>query len=53
MALGYRHRLMDSSFYSCRKETDMIDELQASKSCYFYRLKAPITTGAITAFPGD
>jgi len=27
----------------------MIDELQASKSCYFYRLKAPITTGAITA----
>lgn len=27
----------------------MIDELQASKSCYFYRLKAPITIGAITA----
>lgn len=49
MALGYRHRLIDSSFYPCRRETDMIDELQASKSCYFYRLKAPITTGAITA----
>ncbi|ALJ29431.1 magnesium/nickel/cobalt transporter CorA [Stenotrophomonas acidaminiphila] len=27
----------------------MIDELQVSKSCYFYRLKAPITIGAITA----
>lgn len=27
----------------------MIDELQASKSCYFYRQKAPITTVAITA----
>lgn len=27
----------------------MIDELQASKSCYFYRRKAPITVGAITA----
>ncbi|WP_218569378.1 MULTISPECIES: hypothetical protein [unclassified Pseudomonas] len=27
----------------------MIDELQASKSCYFYRQKIPITTVAITA----
>ncbi|HBO1241769.1 TPA: hypothetical protein ACGJWA_004678 [Pseudomonas aeruginosa] len=27
----------------------MIDELQANKSCYFYRQKAPITTVAITA----
>lgn len=27
----------------------MIDELQASKSCYFFRQKAPITTVAITA----
>jgi len=27
----------------------MINELQASKSCYFYRQKAPITTVAITA----
>ncbi|EMC4193264.1 hypothetical protein VEL60_004393, partial [Cronobacter sakazakii] len=26
----------------------MIDELQASKSCYFYRQKAPITKVAIT-----
>ncbi|MNM21773.1 hypothetical protein D3C76_182140 [compost metagenome] len=27
----------------------MIDEFQASKSCYFYRQKAPITAVAITA----
>ncbi len=27
----------------------MIDELQASKSCYFYRKKSPITAVAITA----
>lgn len=27
----------------------MIDELQASKSCYFYRQKAPITAKSITA----
>lgn len=27
----------------------MIDELQASKSCYFYRQKSSITTAAITA----
>ncbi|WP_417311188.1 hypothetical protein [Ectopseudomonas khazarica] len=27
----------------------MIDELQASKSCYFYRQKSPITAVAITA----
>lgn len=27
----------------------MINELQASKSCYFYRQKAPVTTDAITA----
>ncbi|WLG59614.1 hypothetical protein PSH77_14090 [Pseudomonas extremorientalis] len=27
----------------------MLDELQASKSCYFYRQKSPITAAAVTA----
>lgn len=50
VALGYFARLRDFQVRTCiRRETVMIDELQASKSCYFYRQKAPITAVAITA----
>lgn len=49
MALGYRSNLTDFTVHTGRRDTDMIDELQASKSCYFYRLKEPITAVALTA----
>ncbi len=48
MALGYRSNLTDFTVHTRRRDTVMIDELQASKSCYFYRQKAPITAVVIT-----
>ncbi len=50
MAMGYGSSPTGSILRPCfRKDTDMIDELQASKSCFFYRQKVSITSIAITA----
>jgi hypothetical protein len=49
MALGYIKAVKDLSgrFGICR-DTSMINQLQASKSCYFFKQNAPLTARAIS-----
>lgn len=49
MALGYIRAVKDlSGRFGIHRDTGMINELQASKSCYSFKQNAPLTAKAIS-----